>query len=75
MTLEIETPMILRARKVKGVDEGQPFYAWRKENQEGRTLVEGSWKKGRRHGTWIYYDSAGNVLRSERYRRGKLKNK
>jgi len=74
MYLEVDSEMTLQTQDVKGVEAGAAFRAWSKQHENGQTRMEGSWRKGKRHGTWVYYNEEGDVIRSENYRRGKLKN-
>jgi len=72
MVLHIEFPYQLQAVKLKAIEEGELLHAWEMSYANGETRMEGGWKKGKKHGTWIYFDEEGNVTKSEKYRRGKL---
>lgn len=74
MHLDINSELVLEARDVKGIEPGEPLRAWSKQYESGQTSIEGSWKRGKKHGTWIYYNREGDRIRAEQYRRGKLKN-
>ncbi len=73
MTLAIGSELKLQAVDVKAIDQGESLYAWNMTYANGQTRMEGEWKRGKKDGTWIYYDEEGNVVKSEKYRRGKLK--
>ncbi|WPP48573.1 toxin-antitoxin system YwqK family antitoxin [Catalinimonas niigatensis] len=72
MTLHMDSEVILEALDVKEIDKGEMLYARTVEYENGQPRMEGEWKRGKKHGTWIYYDEEGNVVKSEKYRRGKL---
>ena len=74
MRLDINSELVLEAQNVKGIESGEALRAWSKQYENGQTSMEGSWKRGKRHGTWIYYNREGDRIRAEQYRRGKLKN-
>ncbi|MDF9800016.1 hypothetical protein OKW21_005279 [Catalinimonas alkaloidigena] len=72
MSLDIDSELKLEAVNVKEIDEGEILYARRMSYENGNPRMEGEWKRGKKHGTWVYYDEEGNVVKAERYRRGKL---
>ena len=74
MSLQIESELVLEAQNVKSIDSGEELRAWSKQHENGQTRLEGQWKRGKKHGTWIYFNEEGDVFKREQYRRGKLKN-
>ena len=72
MTLSIDSELKLEAMDVKEIDKGEVLYARRMSYENGNPRMEGEWKRGKKHGTWVYYDEEGDVVKAERYRRGKL---
>lgn len=72
MILQMDSEVALESVQVKEIDKGEKLYARTLEYEDGQPRIEGEWKKGKKHGTWIYYDQEGNVVKSEKYRRGKL---
>ena len=74
MKLQLESDMVLEAKNLKAVDEGEKLRAWSKQYENGQTRLEGSWKRGKKHGLWVYFNEEGDIIRREVYRRGKLKN-
>lgn len=72
MTLHLDSEVSLEAVDVKEIEQGEMLYARTVEYENGQPRMEGEWKRGKKHGTWIYYDEEGNVVKSEQYRRGKL---
>jgi hypothetical protein len=71
MQLQMDTELVLQAEDVKEIENGEELYAWSMQYESGQPRMEGSWKKGKKHGTWIYYNEDGDVVKSEKYRRGK----
>ncbi|MFW5726785.1 MAG: hypothetical protein ACOCW4_02865, partial [bacterium] len=53
MKLRIDAPLVLQVVDMKGIKASEQLYAWRVEDAEGQTRMEGSWKRGKKHGTWI----------------------
>lgn len=74
MKLALESDMVLEAENLKAVAEGEKLRAWSKQYENGQTRLEGGWKRGKKHGIWVYYNEEGDIIRREVYRRGKLKN-
>jgi len=74
MKLQLESEMVLEAKNLKAVEEGEKLRAWSKQYENGQTCWEGSWKRGKKHGLWVYFNEEGDIIRREVYRRGKLKN-
>lgn len=74
MTMLVNGEEKLEVLDVKGLDYGATFLCWTGYHENGNPEFEGSWKKGKKHGKWVYYDEEGNVQKTLEYRRGKLKN-
>lgn len=74
MTMLVNAEEKLEVLNVKGLAQGDVFLCWTGYYENGKTEFEGSWKKGKKHGAWVYYDKEGNVQKTLKYRRGKLKN-
>lgn len=55
-----------RQRYCEPVKNG-PWEAW----MSGYKWVEGSYKSGKKHGVWKWFDESGNVTKSIRYANGK----
>lgn len=72
MSLSMNSELKLEAVDVKEINKGEMLYARRMSYENGNPRMEGEWKRGKKHGTWVYYDEEGNVVKTERYRRGKL---
>ena len=56
---------------VPSLDKGEKFLGQNQYYANGKLKWEGTWRKGKKHGTWIYYDELGDVIKSVRYKRGK----
>lgn len=61
----------LRPIEVPGLDEDAEFLGQTQYYADGTLKWEGEWRKGKKHGMWIYYDEFGDVMKSVRFRRGK----
>lgn len=56
---------------VPGFDNDVVFLGRNQYYADGDLKWEGEWRRGKKHGTWIYYDELGDVIKTIRYRRGK----
>lgn len=74
MTLTTGEDDKLKVNELMGLEQGDEFLRWSGYYDSGKVKFEGSWKKGKKHGDWVYFDEEGNVQKKERYKRGKLKN-
>lgn len=74
MTMIVNAEEKLEVLAVKGLEQGSAFLCWTGYHENGQPEFEGSWKNGKKHGIWTYYDEAGNVQKTLEYKRGKLKN-
>lgn len=72
MSLRMDSELQLEAVDVKEIEEGEILYVRRMSYANGNPRLESEWKRGKKHGTWVYYDEEGNVIKAEKYRRGKL---
>ena len=73
MSLLVDSEEKLRVVQVKALEPGDVLLCWNKYYADGDPRLEAGWRKGKKHGTWVYYDETGNVTKSETYRRGKLR--
>ena len=74
MTLVVESEEQLRVVQMKELNPDDVLLGWNKYYADGTPRLEAGWRKGKKHGTWVYYDEEGNVTKSETYKKGKLKN-
>lgn len=74
MSMMVNDEEKLEVLDVKGLERGTDFLCWTGYHDNGQPAFEGSWKKGKKHGIWTYYDEEGNVEKTLEYKRGKLKN-
>ncbi|MEM9671523.1 MAG: toxin-antitoxin system YwqK family antitoxin [Cyclobacteriaceae bacterium] len=56
---------------VPSLDSDSEFLGQSQYYSDGKLKWEGEWRKGKKHGTWIYYDDLGNVAKTIRYKKGK----
>ena len=73
MTLVVESEQQLRVVQMKELERDNILLGWNKYYADGTPRLEAGWRKGKKHGTWVYYDEDGNVIKSETYKKGKLK--
>lgn len=71
MKLMIDSEEELRAVEMEALKAGDVLLCWNKYYADGSPRLEAGWRRGKRHGTWVYYDEEGGVVKSESYRRGK----
>lgn len=46
--------------------------AYKVTDKSGRLIERGSFRKGLKHGRWMYFDSSGKIIRVENWRNGSL---
>lgn len=73
MTLVVDSEEKLRVLQMKELKPDDILVGWNKYYADGSPRLEAGWRKGKKHGTWVYYDEDGNVTKTETYKRGKLK--
>ena len=73
MTLVVDSEEQLRAVQMKELEADDVLLGWNKYYADGTPRLEAGWRKGKKHGTWVYYDEAGDVVKTETYRKGRLK--
>ncbi len=73
MTLRVASAEKLEAMKVPGLKKNDVLLCQVSYYENGNPKFEGSWRKGKKHGTWVYYDSDGNIEKKVEYKRGKIK--
>jgi len=61
----------LQPLNVPGLSKKAEFLGQNQYHANGKLKWEGEWRRGKKHGTWVYYDEQGDMIRSVRYRRGK----
>lgn len=72
MKLLVVSEEELRAVQMKELEADDVLLCWNKYYADGQPRLEAGWRKGKRHGTWVYYDEEGGVVKSETYKKGKL---
>ncbi len=72
MTLRVASAEKLEAMKVTALKKGDPLLCQVGYYENGNPKFEGSWRKGKKHGIWVYYDSDGNIEKRVEYKRGKV---
>ena len=73
MTLVVDSEEQLRVVQMKELEPDDVLLGWNKYYADGTPRLEAGWRKGKKHGTWVYYDEDGGVMKTETYRKGKLK--
>ncbi|MEQ9439788.1 MAG: hypothetical protein RIG62_12110 [Cyclobacteriaceae bacterium] len=71
MKLEVASEERLHPLNVPGLDDDITFLGRNQYYPNGELKWEGEWRKGKKHGNWIYYDPSGDVAETIRYKRGK----
>ncbi|MGB3586989.1 MAG: hypothetical protein WBA23_10635 [Tunicatimonas sp.] len=61
----------LQPLNVPGLSKKAKFLGQNQYYANGKLKWEGEWRRGKKHGTWFYYDEQGDLIKSVRYRRGK----
>lgn len=74
MTLVAVEADKLQINQLIGLKAGAEFLRWSGYHENGKVKFEGSWRKGKKHGEWVYFNEEGEMLKKEMYKRGKLKN-
>ena len=73
MTLVVDSEEKLRVVQVKELHPDDILLSWNKYYADGTPRLEAGWRRGKKHGTWVYYNEDGDVMKTETYKRGKLK--
>lgn len=71
MKLEVTSEEKLQPLNVPGLDDDLLFLGHNQYYPNGELKWEGEWRKGKKHGRWVYYDEEGNLIKAIRYKRGK----
>ncbi|WKN46147.1 toxin-antitoxin system YwqK family antitoxin [Tunicatimonas pelagia] len=61
----------LHPLNVPSLDKNAKFLGQNQYHANGELKWEGEWRRGKKHGTWVYYNESGDVVKSVRYKRGK----
>ena len=73
MSLRVDSEEKLRVMQMKALEPDDVLLCWNKYYPDGEPRLEAGWRRGKKHGTWVYYDPAGNVAKTKTYRKGKVK--
>nr|WKN38482.1 hypothetical protein K4G66_07170 [Tunicatimonas sp. TK19036] len=71
MKLEVASEEKLHPMNVPNLDDDLLFLGHNQYYPNGELKWEGEWRKGKKHGNWIYYDEDGNIVETMHYKRGK----
>ena len=61
----------LQPINVPSLNKDERFLGQNQYYANGKLKWEGTWRKGKKHGTWVYYNELGDVVKTIRYKRGK----